>query len=55
MRTILGITITITLFVLAYIVRKPALKWAFNHKNDQPETPHDWAPRYRTWKNGTEQ
>lgn len=55
MRTLTGIAITLTAIILAYILRQPALNWAFNNKHDQPETPDGWTPKMRTWINGIEQ
>ena len=53
MNTIIGVAIALTVMILAYILRKPALKWAF--MNDQPETPEGWAPKMITWTNGVRQ
>lgn len=50
MRTLYTVAGGLTLMILAYILRKPALRLAFNR--DTPETPTDWAPKMRTWKNG---
>lgn len=47
----LGITGTIVIVYIWY-ERKTILRFLF--ARDLPETPEDWAPRYRTWKNGTE-
>lgn len=55
MRTLTGIAITLTAVILAYILRRPALNWTFNHDLDQPETPEGWTPKMRTWINGIEQ
>lgn len=55
MRAITWTAIALTTVILAYIVRKPALNWAFNHHTDQPETPDGWTPKMRTWINGIEQ
>lgn len=52
MRTLTGIAITLTAVILSYILRRPALNWAFNHHTDQPETPDGWTPKMRTWKHG---
>ncbi|MDH5135015.1 MULTISPECIES: hypothetical protein [unclassified Microbacterium] len=52
MRTLTGGAITLTAIILAYILRRPALNWAFNNKHDQPETPDGWTPKMRTWKHG---
>ncbi|MCK2034472.1 hypothetical protein [Microbacterium sp. KSW4-4] len=52
MRTLTWTAITLTAIILAYILRRPALNWAFNHKTDQPETPDGWTPKMRTWING---
>lgn len=55
MRTLTWTAITLTALILAYTLRKPTLKWAFNHHTDQPPTPDGWTPRMRTWINGIEQ
>lgn len=55
MRTLTWTAITLTAIILAYILRRPALNWAFSHDLDQPETPEGWTPKMRTWINGTEQ
>lgn len=53
MKTISGLTIGITLMIVAYILWKPTLAWALTR--NPPVTPEGWAPRMRTWKNGIEQ
>ncbi|MDH5134056.1 MULTISPECIES: hypothetical protein [unclassified Microbacterium] len=52
MRTLTWTAITLTAIILAYILRRPALNWAFNNKTDQPETPDGWTPKMRTYKHG---
>lgn len=47
-----GISIGVTVTILAYALWRPTLVRALN---DEPETPHGWTPRTRTWKNGIEQ
>lgn len=53
MNTIIGVAIALTVMILAYILRKPALKWVFCR--DQPETPEGWEPKMITWTNGVRQ
>ncbi len=53
MNTIIGVAIALTVMILAYILRKPALRWAFYR--DLPETPEGWQPRLRTLIRGVEQ
>lgn len=53
MRTLIGLVATITASILAYILWRPTLNWVFTRI--PPETPADWKPRMRTWKNGIEQ
>lgn len=53
MNTIIGIAIAVTVMILAYILRKPALRWAFNR--DLPPTPDGWEPKLMTWKHGVRQ
>lgn len=50
MRVLLGVALTLTAIILAYTIRKPALRYAFYR--DQPETPHGWTPKMREYKNG---
>lgn len=54
MRTLTGVAITLTLGILAYVLWRPAIGPALAQlmTRNQPETPADWTPKMRTWKNG---
>lgn len=52
MRTLAGVIIGATLITLWYLLGWPLIGWLFTQ--DQPATPADWTPKYRTWKNGIE-
>lgn len=51
MRTLLGVAIGITIYILWHVLGWP---WIGSLFHDQPATPDDWAPRHRTWKHGIE-
>lgn len=53
MKTLTGLAIAVTVMILAYIIHKPTLRWAFNR--DQPPTPDGWEPKLITWKHGVRQ
>lgn len=41
----------ITLMLLLYILRQPALAYIFHHNEEVP-TATDWQPKMRTWIKG---
>lgn len=51
MRTLAGISITLTALILAYILRRPTLRYVFHH-DEEVKTPADWTPKMRNWNNG---
>lgn len=50
MRTLAGVAAGITLVILWHILGYPLLGWLMIRI--PPATPDDWAPKYRSWKNG---
>lgn len=50
MKITIGLIATITLTLIGWIIWKPTLNWVFTRI--PPETPHDWAPKLRIYKNG---
>ncbi len=51
MRALKGAAIIITLTILVYIIRQPALAYIFHHNEEVP-TASDWQPKMRNWKLG---
>ncbi len=51
MRALKGAAIVITLAILIYALRQPALAYLFHHNEEVP-TATDWQPKMRTWIKG---
>lgn len=54
MRALTWTATGITLIILAYAIRQPALAYIFHH-NEEVRTPHGHTPKMRTWIKGVEQ
>lgn len=54
MRALTWTATGITLIILAYTLRQPALAYIFHH-NEEVRTPHGWTPKMRNYKLGIEQ
>lgn len=50
MRTLLGVAIGLTLYILWHTLGWPFIGWALTRL--PPTTPEGWAPKLREWKNG---
>lgn len=51
MRALTWTVTGITLIILAYAIRQPALAYIFHHNEEVP-TASDWQPKMRTWIKG---
>lgn len=54
MRALTWTATGITLIILAYAIRQPALAYIFHH-NEEVQTPDGHMPKMRTWIKGVEQ